>query len=139
MQFRRTPQEEPEINLIPFIDVLLVILIFLATTTSYSKFTQMQVSLPTANTEQLENKPQEISVMISSDGQFKVGGQTVDGRNPDLLAQALAAAANGKKQALVVLAADASAPHQLVMNVLEAARQAGLPRLTFAAQKPPGS
>ncbi|MEJ7137256.1 ExbD/TolR family protein [Amphibiibacter pelophylacis] len=138
MQFRRRPPDEPEINLIPFIDVLLVILIFLATTTSYSKFTQMQVSLPTANTEQLENKPQEITVMISADGQFRVAGQAVDGRNPDLLAQALAAAAQGKNQALVVLAADASVPHQLVMNALEAARQAGLPRLTFAAQKPAG-
>jgi biopolymer transport protein ExbD len=134
MNFRRHHPEEPEINLIPFIDVLLVILIFLMLSTTYSKFTELQVTLPSADAEQLRDRPAEIVVAVSADGRYAVNRKSVEGRSVDLLTAELVAAASGQKDAVVIVSADATAAHQSVVNVLDAARRAGLPRLTFATQ-----
>ncbi|MEW6705496.1 MAG: biopolymer transporter ExbD [Pseudomonadota bacterium] len=134
MNFRKHRPEEPEINLIPFIDVLLVILIFLMLSTTYSKFTELQVTLPTAEAEKLRDRPAEIVVAVSADGRYAVNRKAVDGRSVELLTAELAAAAEGQKDPVVIVSADATAAHQAVVNVLDAARRAGLPRLTFAAQ-----
>ena len=134
MNFRRHRSEEPEINLIPFIDVLLVILIFLMLSTTYSRFTELQVNLPTANAEKLPERPGEIIVAVSGDGRYSVRGELVDGRSVEQLSAVLSAAAAGNRDAMVIVSADALAAHQSVMNVLDAARRAGLVRLTFAAQ-----
>lgn len=134
MNFRRHHPEEPEINLIPFIDVLLVILIFLMLSTTYSRFTELQVSLPTANAEKLPERPGEIIVAVSGDGRYSVRGELVEGRSVEQLTAALAAAAAGDRDAMVIVSADALAAHQSVINVLDAARRVGLTRLTFAAQ-----
>jgi biopolymer transport protein ExbD len=136
MNFDRQRPDEPEINLVPFIDVLLVILIFLMLATSFSKFTELQVNLPTADAEKTRDRPSEVIVAISADGRYAVNGRPVDGRSIDLLAQALTAAANGSKDAMVIVSADATAAHQTVVNVMDAARRANLPRLTFATQTP---
>ncbi|MCB1996940.1 MAG: biopolymer transporter ExbD [Burkholderiaceae bacterium] len=134
MNFHRQRPEEPEINLIPFIDVLLVILIFLMLSTTYSRFTELQVNLPTANAEKLPERPGEIIVAVSGDGRYSVRGELVDGRSVEQLSAVLSAAAAGNRDAMVIVSADALAAHQSVMNVLDAARRAGLVRLTFAAQ-----
>jgi biopolymer transport protein ExbD len=134
MRFSRRVMEEPEINLIPFIDVLLVILIFLMLSTTYSRFTELQINLPTADAEKLRERPTEIIVAVSSDGRYSINRQAVDGRTVEVLTSTLAAAAGGRADAVVIISADATAPHQSVVNVLDAARRAGLPRLTFAAQ-----
>ena len=134
MNFHRQRPEEPEINLIPFIDVLLVILIFLMLSTTYSRFTELQVNLPTANAEKLPERPGEIIVAVSGDGRYSVRGELVEGRSVEQLTAVLSAAAAGNREAMVIVSADALATHQSVMNVLDAARRAGLVRLTFAAQ-----
>jgi biopolymer transport protein ExbD len=126
--------EEPEINLIPFIDVLLVILIFLMLTTTYSRFTELQVTLPTANAEKLQERPREIIVSVSAEGRYAINRQVVDGREIETLTSLLSAAADGRADAIVIVSADATAPHQAVINVMDAARRAGLAKLTFAAQ-----
>ena len=138
MKFSRRRLEEPEINLIPFIDVLLVVLIFLMLSTTYSKFTELQVNLPTADAEKLRDRPTEIIVAVSGDGRYSVNRSAVEGRNVDALSAALAAAA-GRSDAVVIVSADAASAHQSVVNVLDAARRAGLARLTFATQSSPGS
>jgi biopolymer transport protein ExbD len=138
MKFGRSRPEEPEINLIPFIDVLLVILIFLMLSTTYSKFTELQVTLPAADADKARDRPSEIIVAVSSDGRYVINRKPVDGRSVDLLAAELAAAAAGSKETVVIISADATAPHQTVVNVMDAARRAGLPRLTFATQTPMG-
>jgi biopolymer transport protein ExbD len=138
MKFSRHRPEEPEINLIPFIDVLLVILIFLMLSTSYSRFTELQINLPAADSERLRERPTEVLVGVSSDGRYVVNKKAVDGRSVELLTAELAAAAGGKADAVVIISADAMAAHQSVINVLDAARRAGLARLTFAAQNPAG-
>ncbi|MBB3193846.1 ExbD/TolR family protein [Roseateles terrae] len=136
MKFRRRQSEEPEINLIPFIDVLLVVLIFLMLSTTYSKFTELQVTLPTADAQAMKDRPAEIIVAISADGRYAIDSQPVEGRSVDLLAAALQAATQGKQEPVLIISADAATPHQAVVNVMDAARRANLPRLTFAANKP---
>jgi biopolymer transport protein ExbD len=139
MNFRKPKPEEPEINLIPFIDVLLVVLIFLMLSTTYSKFTELQLTLPSAEADKLRDRPAEIIVSVAADGRYAVNRQAIEGRNVDKLSAALTAAAKDQKDPVVIVSADATAAHQAVINVLDAARRAGLPRLTFAAQTGDGS
>ena len=134
MNFRRHTREEPEINLIPFIDVLLVVLIFLMLSTTYSKFTEMQLRLPVADVEAQRDYPKELVVSVSGDGGYGINSVAVPGRGVDALALAMASAAKAGKDTVVVIHADASAKHQSVITVMEAARRAGLTQLTFATQ-----
>jgi biopolymer transport protein ExbD len=135
MRFRSSLEsDEPEINLIAFIDVLLVILIFLMLSTTYSRFTELQVNLPTANAEKLQERPKEIIITVASDGRYALDKQVLEGRDVDSLIVAMRAAAGGQQDAMIIVSADAMAVHQSVVNVLDAARRAGLTRITFAAQ-----
>jgi biopolymer transport protein ExbD len=135
--------DEPEINLIPFIDVLLVVLIFLMLSTTYSKFTELQVTLPAADTEQAKDYPKEIIVAISSDGRYAVNKQSVEGKGPLPISQLIKEAVTTGSQsagspipkAVVVISADALASHQSVVTVMEAARMAGVAQITFATQQ----
>jgi biopolymer transport protein ExbD len=138
MNFRTRQKDEPEINLIPFIDVLLVILIFLMMSTTYSKFAELQVTLPTADAERAKDRPAEIIVAVSADGRYSINGTPTEGRSVDVLAAGLGATAQALKEPVVIVSADASAPHQSVINVMDAARRAGLARLLFATQQTPG-
>jgi biopolymer transport protein ExbD len=134
MNFRKPRPEEPEINLIPFIDVLLVVLIFLMLSTTYSKFTELQITLPVADAEKSRDRPHEIIVSVAADGRYTVNRKPVEGRSVELLSAELAAAAGGSTEMVVIVSADATAAHQSVINVMDAARRANLPRLTFATQ-----
>jgi biopolymer transport protein ExbD len=140
MNFRRgTRREDPEINLIPFIDVLLVVLIFLMVTTTYSKFTELQITLPTAEAEKPLDKPFEINVTVDAKGNYTVNNVPVSFHSVAGLAQDLRTAArtpDGRVIAspVIIVNADQFAMHQMVINVLEAARVAGYDKLTFAAQ-----
>ena len=145
MNFRRgQTREDPEINLIPFIDVLLVVLIFLMVTTTYSKFTELQITLPTADAEKALDKPLEINVTVDAKGNYTVNNVPVSFRTVGDLADELKNAARnanngqpapgGDKSPVVIVNADQFAMHQMVINVLEAARIAGYDKLTFAAQ-----
>ena len=134
MRFHRPPSDDPEINLIPFIDVLLVILIFLMLSTTYSKFTELQVNLPTADADATRDRPDEIVVAVSGDGRYALDGHAVEGRSVELLTASLRQAASDRKDPFVIISADAAAAHQSVINVLDAARRAGLVKVTFAAQ-----
>ncbi len=135
MNFRRgIRRDEPEINFVPLIDVLLVILIFLMVTTTYSKFTELQVDLPSANAEQTAERPSEIVVAVSTEGRYMLdAGNPQFVASPDLAA-ALRRAAAERKDPVLVIYADAGATHQAVVGVLEAARQAGVAKVTFAAK-----
>jgi biopolymer transport protein ExbD len=138
MNFRKHRPDDPEINLIAFIDILLVVLIFLMLTTTYSRFTELQLTLPTADAERLQDRPAEIVVAVGADGRYAVDRQPVDGATVERLAAALAAAAQSRTEPTIVISADATAAHQSVINVLDAARRVGLSRLTFAAQSDTG-
>ncbi|OEZ98280.1 ExbD/TolR family protein [Duganella phyllosphaerae] len=139
MNFRKGKgREDPEINLIPFIDVLLVILIFLMVSTTYSKFTELQITLPTAEAHKPEEKPFELNVTVDAKGNYTINGDPVSFRDVAGLAQAMRSAAEKgglkDKEPVVIVNADQFAMHQMVVNVMEAARVAGFEKLTFAAQ-----
>jgi biopolymer transport protein ExbD len=136
MNFRKKQRvEEPEINLIAFIDVLLVIMIFLMVTTTYSKFTALKVTLPTADAEQVASQPREINVAVDAQGQYAVNNVRIAVREPADLARELSrVAGSGGVEPVVIINADALAAHQTVINVLEAAQISGLAKVTFAAQ-----
>ena len=134
MKFRRGYAEDPEVNLIPLIDVLLVVLIFLAVSTTYSRFAQLHIELPSADPNQAAARLQEIQVGISADGRFALGRTVIPVSDSGALADLLRAAAAKLTDPVVVINADAQAPHQSVITVMEAARNAGLSRLSFATQ-----
>ncbi len=134
MNFRTRSKEEPEINLIPFIDVLLVVLIFLMLSTTYSKFTELQVKLPVADTNAQRDYPKELIVAVGADGSYSVNRTPLAGRSLELLSAAMTDSAREGKDTVVIISADASAKHQSVITVMEAARRAGLNQITFATQ-----
>jgi biopolymer transport protein ExbD len=134
MNFRPRSKDEPEINLIPFIDVLLVVLIFLMLSTTYSKFTELQLKLPVADADAQRDHPKEVIVGISSDGRYVINRSAVTGRSVEVVASALTEAAKAGKDSVIIISADAATPHQSVITVLEAARRSGLNQITFAAQ-----
>jgi len=119
--------------------VLLVVLIFLMLSTTYSKFTEMELNLPVANAAPQKDRPREVIVSISQDGQFSVNHVAVSGRDVQSISQALIQAMENIKEPMVVISADALASHQSVMMVMEAARRNQINQLTFAAQSPSGS
>lgn len=134
MNFRRSSRDEPEINLIPFIDVLLVVLIFLMLSTTYSKFTELQIKLPLADAEQQRDYPKEVIVAVSSDGRYMINRAAIEGRSIEVLSAALIQAAKAGKDSVIIISADGSATHQSVITVMEAARRSGFSQITFATQ-----
>ena len=138
MNFRPGNRDEPEINLIPFIDVLLVVLIFLMLTTTYSKFTELQVNLPVADAEQQRANPKEVIVAVAADGRYSINKEVLEGAGVETLTNALARAAQDSREVVVIISADAAATHQSVINVMDAARRAGLVQITFATQQSGG-
>ncbi len=136
MKFSRRPPDEPEINLIPLIDVMLIVLIFLAVSTTYSRFSELQIELPKADATKSQTRPNEIQIAITADGRYAIDKQLVPFADPAAFAQQLARAAQGRNNPVVVINADAQAPHQAVIGVMEAARLAGLARISFATQRP---
>ena len=139
LNFRPRRTEEPEINLIPFIDVLLVILIFLMLSTTYSRFTELQLNLPVADVEQQRDRPREVLVAVTAEGNYVIGQQALADRSVDAVTAGLQAAAKAGSDSIVIINADAASPHQSVVTVMEAARRAGLSQITFATQKPAGA
>ncbi len=127
-------REELEINLIPLIDVFLVIIIFLMVTTTYSKFAELQITLPTADAEKAPQRPAEIEVSVTQDGRYTVDGRQLGVRDANALAEAIKASAASRKDPVIVINADAQATHQSVVNVMEAARAAQIAQITFATQ-----
>lgn len=128
--------DEPEINLIPLIDVLLVILIFLAASTSFTRHRQLQVALPQAQAEALDATP-FLELAISRDGLYALDGHYVDARDDVALADALRQASVGKPDIALRIDADGQAAHAAVVRALEAARLAQISRVHFLTQARP--
>jgi len=127
-------KEELEINLIPLIDVLLVILIFLMVTTTYSRYSELQINLPTAEANKPEERPNQINVAVDGQGKYVINKVAVPFDSPDSFAGELKRAAGSIADPVIVINADAAATHQSVVNIMEAARIAGYSRITFTTQ-----
>jgi biopolymer transport protein ExbD len=137
VNFQRGKGKEPlEINLVPMIDVMLVILIFLMITTTYSKYTELQINLPSARAERQLERPNEVTVLVNAQGQYVVNRSPVPFRSVEQLAEELRRVAAPMQEPVVVISADANATHQAVIRVMEASRLAGLAQITFTTQSP---
>jgi len=135
MNFQRFQAREPlEINLIPLIDVLLVILIFLMITTTYSKFAELQINLPTADAQKQLERPNEINITVNAGGQYTLNRRPVAFRDAASLSDEMRRAAGELKDPVVVISADSNATHQSVIHIMEAARLAGYGHISFATQ-----
>lgn len=135
MNFQRgIAKDDPEINLIPLIDVLLVILIFLMVTTTYARFAELQINLPEAQGDSAKETPAQITVNVDAAGNYQVNDSGVPEVAVDALAMALTRAAGSQKDPVVVISADARATHQSVIRVMDAARRVGYNRVTFVTQ-----
>lgn len=139
MNFQRgRRQEEPEINLIPLIDIMLVLIIFLVLTTTFSKVSGLEINLPTGEAQPAETMPDQIDLAVSATGDILVNRQPVGGKDIETIAAALGRAVPaGKDEPVVVINADAKAAHQNVINAMQAAQRVGLSHITFAVQAPP--
>lgn len=135
MQFRKRAPTELDVNLVPLIDILMSVLIFLAITTSYNKFTELQVQLPVANSEAIREYPKEIILYVSSDGRYAINREILQEHTPEGVARALTQAGITPESTLII-SADAASSHQAVITAMEAARQAGMVKITFATRKP---
>lgn len=130
-------REEPEINLIPMIDVLLVILIFMMVTTSYAKFSELQINLPQAGGTAAVAQIKSINVAVDASEHYAINNKGISYAGVDAFAVALKNAAGDQTDPTIVINADAKAPHQSVINIMEAARRAGYGRITFTTQSQP--
>lgn len=137
MNFQRgRGHDEPEINLIPLIDVLLVIIIFLMLTTTYAKFSGLEINLPTADTSSKAEQPNEVSVAITASGQVLVDKVPLVAIDVKAISEALRRAAGDRPDPVIVINADAKATHQSVIDIMQAAQTAGYPHISFATQSP---
>jgi biopolymer transport protein ExbD len=135
MDFRRGRRHEDlEVNLVPLIDVLLVIIIFLVVSATFSRINELQINLPTADANQQQDKPLVINVGIDAKGMTDINRVAVPQPTVEALTLALRKAAGSGKEPTIIISADANTTHQSVVNVMEAARQAGLTHITFATQ-----
>ena len=136
MNFRRGAQrEEPEINLVPMIDVLLVTIIFLVVTTTYAKYSELHITLPTAEANKPLERPNRIDVAVTAQGRYVIQRTPSSSGDPATLAVELKRAAGGNPDPMIVINADANSTHQSVINVMEAARLDGYTRITFTTQQ----
>lgn len=137
MNFQRGRQkEEPEINLVPMIDVLLVILIFLMITTTYSKFSALEINLPQATSDKTAERPNVIDVSVNASGSYMVNRSSIKYSSAEGLSAELRAAAGNRPDPVIVINADAQATHQSVIAIMEAARMAGYNHITFTTENP---
>ena len=127
-------RDDPEINFIPLIDVLLVILIFLMVTTTYQRVAELQITLPEADADQIKQRAKEINVGVDAQGRYVIDKTVFTFSTVAALADTLRRAAGDDKDPVVIINADANATHQSVIHVMEAARVAGLIHITFATQ-----
>jgi biopolymer transport protein ExbD len=137
MNFKRgVRDEELEINFIPLIDVLLVIIIFLIVSATFSRTSELQINLPTADANAPQEKPLTIMVEVDASGRYMVNGKAANGAAVAELSAALTQAAGNAsgKEPTIIINADAKATHQSVINIMEAARMANYTHITFATQ-----
>ncbi len=135
MNFQRGKRsEELEMNLVPLIDVLLVIIIFLIVSATFTKNNELEINLPTAEANESQQKPVSIEVGIDADGKMTIDGKLLDQATIATIGDALKTAVNGRAAPTIIINADAKTTHQSVIDVMEASRTAGYTHITFATE-----
>lgn len=138
MNFRPRRRESPEINMMPLIDVVFLLLIFFMVSTTFDKQTKVKVALPeaAANYDVTEDDPKFIDVTIDISGRYFINDQEVINKEVTTLTRALEKASKGDLELSVVVNADKNTTHQAVVRLMDAASRAGLTSVTFATREP---
>lgn len=136
MNFRPHDRDEPELNLIPLIDVLIILLIFLVMTTTFAHQNSLEIRLPEAGTPAAQTPEKPLTIMIDADGRYRIGEKPMSGVSPQDLQLALKTAAGEQKDPLILIAADRNSRHQALVATLEALEILGFQRISFAATTP---
>ena len=131
MNLRPRRREDPELNLVPMIDVVLVLLIFFMIATSLRHESPLDIRLPETAGPAAPNAIAQLEVSIAADGRYAVNGQVLEHHDPAALQAALSAATNGRILPLT-LSADGRTPHQAVATVLDVAGQLGIRQFRIA-------
>ena len=135
MNFQKGKKNDDlEINFIPLIDVLLVIIIFLVVSTTFSRFSQLKINLPIAEANFADNNPEHINVTISQGGKYAINEKSISAETVADLIIKLREVSASKIDSTLIINADALASHQSVINVMEASRQVGLTKITFSTK-----
>lgn len=129
--------DEPEINLVPMIDVILVMIIFFVVTTTFDSRSVINLELPRATGEPADKQAAPLSVLVNADGRYFVGEREVLRSDLQSLKQTLLEVAGDDRDKPVLLRADARTPHQAVVTAYEALGQLGFSRVMIATAPPP--
>lgn len=122
-------------NMVPMIDVMMVIIIFLMLTTTYSKFAELQINLPTADAQKQQERSNEIVVAVTAQGQYQINRRALIFTSMAVLVEEMRRAGEGMKEPVVLINADNNATHQAVVRLMDAARQAGYGQVAFAVEQ----
>jgi biopolymer transport protein ExbD len=139
MNLRPAPREAADINLTPLIDVVFLLLIFFMVSTTFNRDSELSIELPAAAAEAQKRRPDAIEVAVDAQGRFYVNGRQLLNSQPKTLRQALQSAAGDSDSPPIIISADAKTTHQAVVQIMDAARELGFVRLTFATRLVPDS
>lgn len=136
MRFRRSRQEEAQVNLTPLIDVVFLLLIFFMVSTTFTRETQLQIDLPESSSDAVLGDERPIEIQVDAQGQYAVNNTPLLRSDTESLKKALAEMAGTSRDTTVIITGDAQAPHQAMVFVLDAVGQMGFYRVSYATQVP---
>ena len=138
MRFRKPTVEPLEINLTPMIDCLLFLIVFLLLATSFNHFSRLNIILPEAEGVALTEEKNSIEVAVQEDGSYLVNGISLASSDEAELTNMLQQEAGSNRDMLFVIAADANAPHQSVVRIMDIAGKLGFLNLNISTVVPLG-
>lgn len=135
MNFRPNRRDEVDLDITPLIDVVFLLLIFFMVSTTFEHNSEINITLPSSSKEITEAKPNAVNVGLDSEGNVYINDKALVNAQMETIKIALSDALVGLNEPPVIISADANASHQSVVRVMDAARQLGLVKITFATQE----
>ena len=135
MNFRPEVREKVDLNITPLIDVVFLLLIFFMVSTTFERESEINITLPEASKEITQAKPDSINIGIDAQSRIYINDKALLNSQLSTIKEAIFDALGSLEEATVIISADAKTSHQSVIRVMDAARQLGLVRITFATQK----
>lgn len=136
MKIRKSARPDDYINVIPFIDVLLVLLIFFMVSSRFTHNAELRLSLPTADSKVEQQRLDEtIEIAVGADGSYSINGRSLINKKPETLRNALKEMAGERRDLPMILSADADATHQSVVVAMDVAGQLGFSKLSITTRR----
>lgn len=136
MKLRKRPREDDQINVVPFIDILLVLLIFFMVSSRFTHNAELRLNLPTAEvTAGQQRQPETVELAVHENGTYSVNGRSVLDNKPETLHKALREVAGDRTDIPMILSADAKATHQAVITAMDVAGQLGFAKLSITTRR----